>query len=382
MTKIKKILASSKYDYELLIRFINQYYPHYTLLFDKYKRAGKGGAIQIYQNALGEYSVINHNPSKYKIPIGNISSQLLHITKNIGGFDRVQRQIQILKSIGVDMSADPPTAIANVPPPTAIITPPQLRINETKSENTNIILEYEDFAKNDCEGVVFTKLGEAVYKYFDEKCGITLGVADAVFDSFGIKPIKSKTIISDGKKFKFRYTPKDFAFSYGSGGALKIKQPNQKKYKNIWVKNVHDYVFGFDAICGYDDGGSICLICGGEDDAICINTHFCNMPISVMAVAVGSESKPINPLLVERLKLDFDMVAICFDFDDVGLEYARKNSEFLGIPYLNFCNSISMMGYEPYQMKDVCDIYNQITIKNERYSDFLNIIKYTIQESI
>jgi hypothetical protein len=387
MVNISKILASCKNDYELLIVFLKSHYSHYSLTFDKTKRAGKGGAIRIYQNSVGEYSIQNHNPSKYDIPIGNISAQLKHITKDIDGFERVKRQIEILESLGVEVgedTADPPTAIApSATAPIAIITPPLLRINELKAKSTKIILEYESFTTTDNNGgVVFSKLGKAVHDYFDNKCGVTLVSADAVYQSFGIRPIKSKTIIGAKKTSKFFYTPNDFAFSYSSGGALKIKQPYQKKFKNIWVHNVHDYVFGYDAICGDDDGGDICLICGGEDDAICINTHFCDMPQSIVAVAVGSETKPINPLLVERLHQEFKTVAICFDFDDVGLHHAAINAEKLNIPFLDFCNAVSMMGYEPYQMKDVCDIYHHTTIKNGAYDDFMKIVKYTIQESI
>jgi hypothetical protein len=221
-------------------------------------------------------------------------------------------------------------------------------------------------------------LGKAVCDYFDKKCGVTMNTADAVFESFGIRPIKSKTILSDGKKYKFNYTPQDFAYSVGTGDSLKIKQPKQKKYKNIWIQNVYDYAFGFNAVIG--DGGT-CLICGGEEDAICINTHFCDMPNPLVAVAVGSETKPINPLLIKRLKREFDDVAICFDFDDVGLFNARKNAKELDIPYLDFSNAMAMLGYDPNKSKDVCDIWQNVAL-NASYNDFIKVIEYTVQESI
>lgn len=191
-------------------------------------------------------------------------------------------------------------------------------------------------------------------------------------------PILSKSGISQkGKKYKYTYrdNPNDIGFIYrdgtGDNSSIFLKQPNDKKAKFIWIKKPKYFAYLID-FC-LNSNCHTCIICGGQDDAICINLHF--NEFGICAVAVGGESRIIESEIINKLKAKFEIVSLCFDYDKeskTGQIWSLKNSEHYDIDCINLSSTSKIFNHEI--CKDICEMWQKIGLIN--YSKFLKIGNY------
>ena len=170
-----------------------------------------------------------------------------------------------------------------------------------------------------------------------------------------VVPICRKVVTkADGKINAFDCIGDNFAFGYMGVG--KYKQPRQIKYKYQYGKeydNTKPYRFGFDQL-PKDGTGKTCVICAGEDDAICINA--CGNAYGFFAICFSSESKPYDqPTLDELRARGFDLLAF-FDRDKTGRERVAQYAPLAGLPYVDIDLLWQYLG-APLEYKDVCDLY-------------------------
>jgi hypothetical protein len=177
-----------------------------------------------------------------------------------------------------------------------------------------------------------------VCSYFEAKAGVSV----ETLHKYAVKVVK----------MLYNGPPLFHTIAYiQSNGIFRTKTPaasKDKKYRTHGKTANNEYCFGFDQLpttpC------NAILIVGGEDDALCINEH-CNKS-GIFAVSMNSEATAPSVEILLKLKEKSKRVLLCYDNDNTGITETLKQSEQLGIEYIdqNFL-------YGGIDANDICDLY-------------------------
>jgi len=169
------------------------------------------------------------------------------------------------------------------------------------------------------------------------------GISKDLLKEYKIFPIH--TFWVNGNQ-SFTYTDKEPMYAYSIYNKFKIYRPFSRKLEK-WRNNCSTYdIQGLEQLEGT---GDLLIITKSLKDVIVLKT------LGFNAIAPQSELSGIPQIIIDHLKIRFKNIIILFDYDDGGIQGAKKLSEkhslnikFIPKKYLDL-----------YQIKDISDFVKE-----------------------
>lgn len=162
----------------------------------------------------------------------------------------------------------------------------------------------------------------------------------------------------------FSYTDEEPMYAYSIYDKFKIYRPYSRK-SNKWRNNCTSYdIQGLEQL---DEKGELLIITKSLKDVMVL------YELGYNSISPQSELSGIPKIIIDHLKLRFKDIIIMFDYDEGGIQGAKKLAEKYSIPYI----FIPKHYYDLYNIKDISDF-----IKEFGKETTLNMIKELLNENI
>lgn len=146
------------------------------------------------------------------------------------------------------------------------------------------------------------------------------------------------------------YSPSSPLYAYKIYNKFKIYKPYATNKLNKWRNNCSS--FDMQGLAQLPDTGDLLIITKSLKDVMVLYDH------GYTAVAPQSEQSPIPKSIMEDFKKRFKKIVIFFDYDEGGLEGAKKLSKKYDIPSI----FIPLHYFEIYNAKDISDFKKEMGI--------------------
>ena len=144
----------------------------------------------------------------------------------------------------------------------------------------------------------------------------------------------------------FIYTNKEPMYAYSIYNKFKIYRPYSKRMEK-WRNNCSSYdIQGLEQLV---DKGDLLIITKSLKDVMVFHE------LGYNAIAPQSELSSIPKVIMDHLKLRFKNIILLFDYDDSGIQGAKKLSEKYSIPY----KFIPKHYLDLYHIKDISDFIKE-----------------------
>lgn len=186
-------------------------------------------------------------------------------------------------------------------------------------------------------------------KYFtkaDDEYWGQYGINRNTLKHFNVYPIE--TFWTNDKPGTLTYSPTSPLYAYKIYDKFKIYKPYASNRANKWRNNCSS--FDMQGLEQLPETGELLIITKSLKDVMVLYDH------GYIAVAPQSEQSPIPKSIMENLKSRFKKIIIFFDYDEGGLQGAKKLSEKYDIPSI----FIPLHYLEIYGAKDISDFKKEM----------------------
>lgn len=147
-------------------------------------------------------------------------------------------------------------------------------------------------------------------------------------------------------QMNFFYTDKEPMYAYSIYDKFKIYRPYSRR-TDKWRNNCSSFdVQGMEQLA---ENGKLLIITKSLKDVMVLSE------LGYNAIAPQSENSSIPKIIMDHLKLRFKRIVILFDYDEGGIQGAKKLSEKYSIPH----TFIPKHYLDLYQIKDVSDFIKE-----------------------
>jgi len=187
-------------------------------------------------------------------------------------------------------------------------------------------------------------------KYFtkaDDEYWEQYGIDREILKYFNVFPIQ--TFWVNGEPSGFTYNKDNPIYAYKIYDKFKIYRPYAKVRKNKWRNNCSSYdLQGLEQL---PDSGDLLIITKSLKDVMTLHS------LGYTSVAPQSEQSTIPKKIMDNLKQRFKKIVIFFDYDDGGVEGAKKLSKRYNLKSV----FIPKHYLEIYKVKDISDFRKEMS---------------------